>query len=428
MITESLGLLLLLAQYPAGRIALLYAGLGRYARRQKESLPRAPGEYRFLSVVVAARDEEEHLPACLDALEALDYPRDAHEVILVNDGSRDKTGEIMKQRLSRQSHWQYVESEPAAGFAGKVNALRCGVARAQGRYLVFTDADCRVPESWLQDYNTAFAAASVVCGHITQENPGGFLEHYSNAESLLSSLQVLAGCSLNRPEFSRGANWGYERKLLTAVGGYESLHGSSWGDDIFLLQRFRRLSVTFAFLPARAAVFTAPPLSWREYWRGSRRRYGKTPRQSPGAILRQILFLGSLLGVLTFPFWGASGGSLWWAAPGEIAFLAWIFQRRGGRLLGDNTPCYIYLALWLIPPWQCWFPGFSAAGAHFGRISEQRAGTLSAHHRNLEFHLVPVAPGIAYPGLDLSPFSPHRRCFPPAAPPRLDGGPVPAAA
>lgn len=104
-------------------------------------LPDMPGELPSLSVVIAARNEQRRIGDCLESLAASEYPR--IEVIVVNDRSDDKTGEIADSyaarfpRLFRVIH----VSEVPSGWLGKCHALSTGAGQASGDFILFTDAD-----------------------------------------------------------------------------------------------------------------------------------------------------------------------------------------------------------------------------------------------------------------------------------------------
>lgn len=94
----------------------------------------------FLSIVVPARNEERQIETCVRSLLAQRYPD--FEVIVVNDASTDRTGEIL-ERLSREyERLRVVDGEHLPdGWIGKPWALAQGAHRARGRWLLFTDAD-----------------------------------------------------------------------------------------------------------------------------------------------------------------------------------------------------------------------------------------------------------------------------------------------
>lgn len=93
----------------------------------------------FLSVVIPAYNEEKRLPRTLKATrEWLEKQPYAWEILVVNDGSKDRTAEIVKEARildSRIQLLQYGENQ------GKGYAVRYGMVRARGQYRLFMDAD-----------------------------------------------------------------------------------------------------------------------------------------------------------------------------------------------------------------------------------------------------------------------------------------------
>src|SRR5882724_5645930 len=91
---------------------------------QDEACPRA-------SLIFAARDEEEKLPAALATLATIDYPQ--LEIIAVNDRSQDSTGRILDEfaREHERVCVVHVEALPA-GWLGKTHALQKGYERSTG--------------------------------------------------------------------------------------------------------------------------------------------------------------------------------------------------------------------------------------------------------------------------------------------------------
>ncbi|WKE73143.1 glycosyltransferase [Streptomyces sp. WP-1] len=114
---------------------------------------RDPDAWPSVCVVVPARDEAAVLPASLPSLLAQDYPGRA-EVLLVDDGSTDGTGELARALSGRHGGLPLTvgsPGEPPAGWTGKLWAVRHGIALARARepeYLLLTDADiAHAPDS-----------------------------------------------------------------------------------------------------------------------------------------------------------------------------------------------------------------------------------------------------------------------------------------
>ena len=96
-----------------------------------------------ISIVIPAFNEAMRLPATLDRVERyLATINVAAEVIVVDDGSRDATAEVVRQHAAR---WPQLRLLAAERNGGKGAAVRLGMAAARGRYRVFSDADLSVP-------------------------------------------------------------------------------------------------------------------------------------------------------------------------------------------------------------------------------------------------------------------------------------------
>jgi cellulose synthase/poly-beta-1,6-N-acetylglucosamine synthase-like glycosyltransferase len=93
-----------------------------------------------VSIIVPARNEEEHIGAALATLLQLDY--DNYEVIVVNDRSTDRTGEVMDRMASASGRLKIIHvAELPPGWLGKAHAMWSAAKPATGDWLLFTDAD-----------------------------------------------------------------------------------------------------------------------------------------------------------------------------------------------------------------------------------------------------------------------------------------------
>ena len=97
-----------------------------------------------LSVVIPAYNEDERLPRTLARLHeyysAQDYPFD---VVVVSDGSRDRTADFVREFSVTHPHFSVVEYQPNRG---KGYAVRKGMLEAQGDLVLFCDADLATPQ------------------------------------------------------------------------------------------------------------------------------------------------------------------------------------------------------------------------------------------------------------------------------------------
>src|SRR5450759_746740 len=93
-----------------------------------------------ISIVIPAYNEQENVKAAVEKVSAIaEQLKLDYEILLVNDGSRDRTGEIAKTELApRIPHFRLIEHFPNRGYGG---ALKAGFAAATKDLIAFTHAD-----------------------------------------------------------------------------------------------------------------------------------------------------------------------------------------------------------------------------------------------------------------------------------------------
>jgi glycosyltransferase involved in cell wall biosynthesis len=108
----------------------------------EDSAPAIDADCPGISILFAARDEEEKLPAALATLMEIDYPR--LEVIAVDDRSQDATGRILDEFAAAHPRLRVVHvAELPRGWLGKPHALQKAYEASTSECLLFTDADVR---------------------------------------------------------------------------------------------------------------------------------------------------------------------------------------------------------------------------------------------------------------------------------------------
>ena len=139
-----------------------------------------------VSVIIPMCNAERYLAACLDSLVSQDFPPSDYEVILVDNGSTDRSVEIARgyDRVT-------LLAEPVPGA---YSARNRGIRAARGNVLAFTDPDCVPSRSWVRAVSTAMADASVqlACGRRLSSRPSVLLRSIVDYENTKDSF-VLGG-------------------------------------------------------------------------------------------------------------------------------------------------------------------------------------------------------------------------------------------
>lgn len=153
------------------------------AKKVREKLELAEqGQYPFLtdevkeievenagelvSIIVPIYNVEEYLRMCLDSIEHQTYSN--IEVLLINDGSPDSSGEICQEYVARDSRFRYFEK----ANGGLSDARNYGIERSNGKYLTFVDSDDWLNLTYVEDlYQAAIRNdADTVVSHYTIYN------------------------------------------------------------------------------------------------------------------------------------------------------------------------------------------------------------------------------------------------------------------
>lgn len=244
-------------------LLLLYAGLLIYYTRAWHAVPGfgIPLVIRpeKITVLIPARNEEQHIGALLRALEAQDYPKAFTEIIVIDDHSTDATAAVVQQ----YPQVTLLRLHADTGQAHKKKAIEQGVAAATGTFIICTDADCIPGPRWLSTYaafrektKAVFIAAPVV---FTRKN--GFLSKFQSLDFMVLQGITAAAVHTGAHAMSNGANLGYTREAFYKVNGFEGIDHIASGDDMLLMQKINTAYPgKTAYLKAKEAIVQTAPM------------------------------------------------------------------------------------------------------------------------------------------------------------------------
>ncbi len=288
-----------------GVILLLYRGL--FSLRD----PEAAGNRRF-SVVIAARNEASNIGNCLESVLSQSIPPERFEVVVVNDRSTDETEEIIgkfEKRFSNLSHVT-IDSVPS-GISPKKWAVEQGAAKTKNEIIVFTDADCTVPSSWLATIDLFFTSdVGAVQGITSYRYIAGMNELFFKLQSLdflshgiVSAAAIGAGIPIN----SNANNLAVRRSAYLEVGGLSGKIGRivSGDDDLLLQKIWKSGKWKIVFMANRKGVVETMPTPDLKTLFYQRARWGsKTIHYQPKqVILLSGVFCFYAALTATFFFW-----------------------------------------------------------------------------------------------------------------------------
>lgn len=318
-------------------LALTGAGAARLELRRTKRRSSAPGSLPSATVVVPARNEGRNIVRCIQSLKAQTV---AVEIVVVDDGSEDDT------RAAAEKCGVRVIS---AQGTGKKAALTAGIAVASGDVVLATDADSFAGPTWAEALLRRFDdKTTFVAGPVRMETGGTVFGAFQALES--AGLMGLAGggFAVGFPHLANGANLAFRRSAFEAVGGYGSDPAAS-GDDMFLVEKLRKIGKGRYAWDADAVVFTPACATWTEFWNQRLRWAGKNRRyQSPVMATVQTSALAYVILLLASALAGETHTALWaWAAKSALEVLPLI---PAARLLGRTKLLPLYPVIQLYYP------------------------------------------------------------------------------
>jgi len=189
----------------------------------------------LLSIIIPTHNSEATIKSCLDSLYYQSLPREQFEIIVVDDGSMDKTVQIAKE----SGVDSVIIIEPC--FQGK--ARNIGAKNSKGGFLAFIDSDCVAKEDWLKSILTELQKLDAVTGPIENGNSksnvawaeyliefGGWGEHRQR-----SSIRFIPGC-----------NQAYRKEAFEKTGGFTEIPSS---EDVLFGESLRQAGINPVFVP-----------------------------------------------------------------------------------------------------------------------------------------------------------------------------------
>jgi len=267
------------------------------------------GRMPKVSVVVATYNGAPTLEETLRSLAKLRYAD--HEVIVIDDGSKDRSAEIAEPFTKGERPMRLIRQENR----GLSAARNRGIEAATGDVVAFIDSDAAADEHWLDHLVTALLRGGKTCAGVGGPNlppPGDGRVAAAVAASPGGPTHVLLDDTT--AEHIPGCNMAFWKSALDEIGGFDARHTSA-GDDVDVCWRLQDRGLKLAYAPSA--------IVWHHR------------RNAAGAYLRQQKGYGaaeSVLAVMHPGRFNSMGGALWrgriYSSGGGEGDSALVSQRR----------------------------------------------------------------------------------------------------
>lgn len=245
------------------------------AQKSRKDQSTGNADYKStVSILIPARNEEKVIERILQRMTELTYPKDRLQIVIIDDASKDSTGEIAEQYSKKYDYFQVVHRKRGEGGKGKGSALNAGMKHAKGEIILCFDADYYPQKDIVEKLTKEFADPKVgaVQGRVT------VLNEPQNVVTRLVALERTGGYRVDQQareslglitQFG-GTVGGFRRSLLESIGGWDE---SILAEDTDLTFRIYLAGYRVKYVN-EAECYEEAVESWRAYWK-QRYRWAK---------------------------------------------------------------------------------------------------------------------------------------------------------
>lgn len=291
-----------------GYVLLMAAYRGGWHAQKTFTVPEQYAPATFISVIIPARNEQEHIGACVASVLAQQYPKHLFEVIVVDDHSEDGTADVVAQYAGE--HVRCIKladhlPEDARVNAYKKAAIAAGISVGKGALIVTTDADCTMPSNWLLEIAALYERQQpvMIVAPVTYTSDNSMLHQFQLIDFMSMQGITAAAHQMKLGRMSNGANLAFSKAAYERVGGYEGIMHLASGDDYLLMMKLSQLpGSSIVYLKSEhAIVTTAPQPTWKGFLQQRIRwasKSGKYDDKRLTAILLLVYLFNAMFAVL----------------------------------------------------------------------------------------------------------------------------------
>ncbi|RLA94172.1 MAG: hypothetical protein DRG25_03060 [Deltaproteobacteria bacterium] len=309
-----------------------------------------------VSVLVPARNEEQNIGNCLQALLEQDYSN--LEIIVIDDQSTDKTAEIVKRFQKKNEAIKLISGKKLPpGWIGKNHALFQGVQEAGGEYLLFLDAD-----------------VVLTSRHCISQIVKYAMEHETDLLTLVPELEcktfwekvvlpILGFFIINRFTLKNinnpsskitsvvGPFLFFKRQTYEEIGGHEGIKGEIV-EDLVLAQTIKKKGYRLSYMLGMELFSLREYANFQEIWEGFSKNFFAGMNQN---VMMAVACIFLMLSVLVLPpllvllslgyllFFGWDKFAILYLILGIIPYFITIVVRRILKIYAklDNTYAFL---------------------------------------------------------------------------------------
>lgn len=294
-----------------------------------------------VSVLIAARNEENCIKNTIEDVLAQDYPKHLVQFIIVDDHSTDRTSEIVKS-FANQGVKLIVLNENEALNSYKKKAISEAIKKSDGDLIVTTDADCRMGSNWLKTIVSCFESGDykLISSPVIYFEEKSLFEELQSLEFLFLISLGASGIGNGMPTTCNGANLAYRRDVFLGLNGFQGIDNLASGDDeLFMHKVVAAYPKGVAFCKSRDAIVNthAKPnlfefIQQRKRWASKSTKYKNKWLVSLGVLIWAFnlsIFLNLVAGLFNPVFYFIGAFAFLFKTGAELLFMIPVCRFEG---------------------------------------------------------------------------------------------------
>lgn len=286
-----------------------------------------------VSVLIAARNEENNIEHTISDILLQDYPSELFELIVVDDHSTDRTAEIIQSYASKGVKLiRLNEGEMLNSY--KKKAITEAIELSEGDLIVTTDADCRMSAKWLSTIVDFYESGDykLISSPVSYFQERNIFEKIQSIEFMFLVGLGAAGIGNKIPSTCNGANLAYRRDVFYELKGFQNIDDLASGDDeLFMHKVAQAYPGKIGFCKSRnAIVYTHAKSNLRSFIQQRKRWASKSTKYKNKLIVllaasvwtyNLLFILNALAGFFNPFYWQLCLFSLIFKTIAELIFL-----------------------------------------------------------------------------------------------------------
>lgn len=221
--------------------------------------PVLPEKFPAISMLIAARNEEKYVAACIHAIQKLDYPKEKLYIYIGDDGSEDATKKNAIQAIGEDSRFYIIDIPRSDSAGGKARVLEILSQHVQTELIYILDADTLIGKNTLKGLLASMTEKTAIVSGVTVLGDGSMQDF----DWRFYMLVLQGAANMGIPGTAVGNNMLIKTSALQSIGGLKAVPFSVT-EDFALFKAFVRAGYGWANVFSPEVInFTFPAADFR---------------------------------------------------------------------------------------------------------------------------------------------------------------------